>query len=288
MLLSAEMRARLERLALTSRGRIRANLGGRHGSRRKGESLDFADFRPYVAGDDFRRIDQHLYARLGQLVVREYQAEDELTVRVVVDVSASMGLHGKSSLAREIAGMITYLALAGGDRVALYAIPGRERPLTIGPGGRHISVWPRLESWLEGLTTGGTMPMATILRNLVGSATTRGSTVIVSDMFDPEWERVLDGLGLGIGGIVFHVLGREEIDPDLFGDLRLVDVETGGEAIVSFSEEAARVYREKLEGFVEGVAGRARRAGLDYLLVPTTDDALDRALAALAGAGVVR
>jgi hypothetical protein len=288
MLLTSEMRARLERLALTSRGRIRANLGGRHASRRKGESLDFADFRPYVAGDDFRRIDQHLYARLGQLVVREYQAEDELTVRIVVDVSASMGLHRKSSVAAEIAAMITYLVLAGGDRVALYAIPGRERPLMIGPAGRHISVWPRLESWLEGLTTGGTMPMAPTVRNLVGSASIRGSTVIVSDMFDPEWEKVLDGLGLGAGGLVFHVLGREEIEPDLFGDLRLVDVETGGEAIVSFSEEAGRAYRQRVESFVQGVAGRSRRAGLDYLLVPTADDALDRALFALAGSGVVR
>ena len=78
MLLEAELRGRLERLSLRSRRRVTAQWSGRHSSRHKGESLDFADYREYVPGDDFRRIDHNLWARLGVLLVRQFEAEEEL------------------------------------------------------------------------------------------------------------------------------------------------------------------------------------------------------------------
>ncbi len=288
MLLSPELRARVEQVSLVSKHRIRASYAGRHSSKRKGESLDFADFRPYVPGDDYRRIDQALYARLGQLVIREFEAEDELSVRVVVDLSASMDLFGKHNSARQLAALVAYLALAAGDRVELFCVPGPHRPLEPGPVGHHLSAWPRLETWLETIPTGGAVPLAPVLRGLVGSSKVRGATVIVSDLLDSEWERALDGLVLGAGGIVIQVLAPEELEPDLIGDLRLVDVETGAETMISTSEDTRRRYREVLEAFVSGVAGRARKAGLDYLLVPSVGDAAERALAALATEGVVR
>ncbi len=288
MLLTPELRARIEQVSLVSKRRIRASYAGRHSSKRKGESLDFADFRPYVPGDDYRRIDQALYARLGQLVVREFEAEDELTLRVVLDVSASMNLHGKHLAARRLAALIAYLGLAAGDRVELFAVPGSTRPLEAGPTGHHLTAWPRLETWLETVAVGGGIPLAPILRTLVGSSKVRGATVIVSDLLDVEWERALDGLALGAGGIVLQVLAPVELDPDLIGDLRLVDVETGSETMISTSEDTRRHYREVLEAFVEGVTGRSRKAGLDYLLVPAVEDAAERALAALASEGAVR
>lgn len=288
MLLSAELRARLERLSLVSRKRVRASFGGRHASTHKGESLDFADYRPYVVGDDYRRIDHNLHARLGQLVVRQFEAEEELAVRVIVDTSASMGMYAKHEMAVTIAGMVSYLALAGGDRVSLYALPGKDRPLAIGPAGRHLSQWPLLERWLESLSAGGTVPMDGVLRTLVGSSTNRGATVLVSDLLDPAWERTLDGAGLGAGGLILHLLASSEITPELVGDLMLVDVEHGTRTPVSTSEDTVRAYRVALEEFVTGVAGRARRAGLDYLLVPTTPDAPERVLAALASTGAIR
>lgn len=288
MLLTAELRSRLERLSLTNRQRVRSAIGGRHASRRKGESLDFADFRQYVPGDDFRRIDHNLYARLGQLVVREFEAEEELALKVVLDLSGSMGFYGKADVAKRLAAMIAYLGLAGGDRVSLFTIPGRERPLLVGPSGRHVSAWPRLELWLEALASGGSVPLAPALRSLIGSSTSRGATVLISDLLDPEWDRALDGLGLGAGGVVFHVLGREELDPGLAGDLRLIDGESGAATPISTSEDTRRAYRQALEDFVEAAAGRTKRAGLDYILVAAENDAVEHALAALVKAERVR
>ncbi|MGI8517041.1 MAG: DUF58 domain-containing protein [Acidimicrobiia bacterium] len=279
MLLPAELRGRLERLSLVTRRRVIAQWAGRHRSRHKGESLDFADYRQYVPGDDYRRIDHNLWARLGVLLVRQYEAEEELPLRVVLDVSKSMGFYRKAEIGKVLAGMIVYLGLAGGDRVQVYAVGGPS--LQVGPAGRHLSRWPHLEAWLEQLPTGGGGELAPTLRKLIGEGTSRGALILVSDLLSPDFGSALDGLGIGAGGIILHVLGEEELDPSLAGDLRLADSESGGEVEVSTSEEAMRRYRTALEGFATEAAGRARRAGLDYVLVPATDDAPLQVLSAL-------
>ncbi len=289
MLLTPRLRSQLERLSLQSRGRVRSLWTGRHASVRKGESLDFADYREYVPGDDYRRIDHNLRARLGRLLVRQYEAEEELPVRVLVDVSASMGFHDKDATARRVAAMVAYLGLAGGDRVALSAVPGTGgRAVAMGPSGRHLAAWPELESWLERLEVGGAAPLAPSIRSLVGGSLIRGSVVLVSDMLDAEWERSLDGLAVGAGGIVLQVLGRPELEPELSGDLRLVDAESGAEVEISTDRDALASYRRSLETFVTGVSARAHRAGLDYLLIPAGPGAEEEALRSLVTAGAVR
>ena len=289
MLLDAELRGRLERLSLQSRKRVTAQWSGRHSSRNKGESLDFADYREYAPGDDFRRIDHNLWARLGVLLVRQFEAEEELPLKVVVDTSASMGFYRKLETARRLAAMMAYLGLAGGDRVQLVGVPGpSQQPIRLGPTGRHLSRWPHLESWLESLTAAGTMPLAPATRRLAGEGPNRGSIILLSDLMTPDWQTALDGLGIGAGGVVLHILGQEEIDPQMAGDLRLADAETGSEVPVSTSEETMRRYRAVLERFAQEAAGRARRSGLDYVLVPAGDDAAEQVLGALARAEALR
>lgn len=287
MLLTAELRGRLERLSLITRRRVIAQWSGRHASRHKGESLDFADYRPYVPGDDFRRIDHNLWARLGVLLVRQFEAEEELPLRVVIDASASMGFYRKLEVGKVLAGMVAYLGLAGGDRVQLVALYGGPKPVTMGPAGRHLSRWPMLESWLEGLSAAGGGELAPSLRRLAGEGPNRGALVVVSDLMSPDYATALDGLGVGAGGVVLHILGDEELDPGLAGDLRLADAETKGEVAVSTSEDTMRRYRLALEAFASEVAGRSRRAGLDYVLVPAREDAAHQVLAALARAEAV-
>lgn len=282
MLLSAELRGRLERLSLVTRRRVISQWSGRHASRHKGESLDFADYRQYVLGDDFRRIDHNLWARLGVLLVRQFEAEEELPLKVVVDTSYSMSFYDKFDVAKVLAGMVAYLGLAGGDRVQLIAIQGAE--VTIGPAGRHLSRWPQLERWLESLAPAGGGELAPTLRRLAGEGPNRGALVVISDLLSPDFGPALDGLGLGAGGVVLHLLGAEELDPGLAGDLRLADGETGSEVAVSTSEETMRRYRTALEDFASEASARARRAGLDYVLVAATEDAPEQVLTALARA----
>jgi uncharacterized protein (DUF58 family) len=284
VLLSAELRGRLERLSLVTRRRVIAQWSGRHASRHKGESLDFADYRPYVPGDDFRRIDHNLWARLGVLLVRQFEAEEELPLRVVLDSSASMGFYQKLEVGKVLAGMIAYLGLAGGDRVQLVSLHGGPHPLTMGPTGRHLSRWPQLENWLESLRAEGGGELAPSLRRLAGDGPQRGALAVVSDLMSADFGAALDGLGVGAGGVVLQVLGDEELDPGLAGDLRLADAETLAEVAVSTSEDTMNRYRAALESFASEAAARARRAGLDYVLVPARDEAPAQVLAALARA----
>ena len=285
MLLEPRFRARLERLSLGVAGRVRAQWAGRHASTRLGESLDFADYRQYQPGDDYRRIDHNLRARLGVLMIRQFEAEQELPIDVVLDLSGSMGFHGKETSARRLAGMMAYLGLASGDRVRLWSVPGEGgRPETQGPSGRHLSAWPLLESWLEGRSVGGPATMRHVGRRLAGSG---GSVVLVSDLLMDDWSDVVDGLSQAAGGLVLHLLAPEELDPRLAGDLDLIDAESGAKVPVSTSEETLRRYRQTVEAFATDVSRRARRAGLDYLLVESGEGAEERALEGLARRAVV-
>lgn len=284
MLLEPELRARLERLALRSRQRVRAQWSGRHLSKHKGESIDFADYREYTDGDDFRRIDHSLWARLGVLLVKQYEAEEELPVNVVLDVSRSMGFYGKFATARRLAAMVAYLGLAGGDRVQLFTAPAEEA----GPVGRHLSAWPPLELWLEARSADAVGGLAPAIRRLASSPGRRGSLVIVSDLLSEDWRQALDGLMAGAGGLVLHVLADEELNPELAGDLALVDGETGANVPFSTSAVGLAAYRRSLEDFVEGAAGRVKRARSDYVLVRAGEDAAESVLARLAEAALVR
>ncbi len=286
MLLEPRFRARLERLSLGVKGRVSAQWAGRHTSTRLGESLDFADYRPYQPGDDYRRIDHNLRARLGVLMVRQFEAEQELPIEIVLDLSGSMGLYDKHQSARRLAAMVAYLGLAGGDRVRVWAIPGdRGRPEVQGPSGRHLSAWPQVEAWLEKRPVAGTGSLRHVGRRLAGSG---GSVVLVSDLLMDGWRDVLDGLAPTAGGLVLHLLAGEELDPTLAGDLDLSDVESGAKVPVSTTEEVMGNYRTALEEFATEAARRSRRAGLDYLLVQSGPRAEERALSGLARGAIVR
>lgn len=286
MLLDPRFRARLERLSLRVRGRVRAQWSGRHSSNRLGESLDFADYRPYQPGDDYRRIDHNLRARLGVVMVRQFEAEQELPLELVVDLSASMAMHEKHDSARRLAAMIAYLGLAAGDRVRLWVIPGDAgRSELMGPSGRHLTSWPLIEGWLESRPVGGAATLRNIGRRLAGSG---GAVVLVTDLLMDEWDEAVMGLSGGAGGLLLHVLGPEELNPQLAGDLELIDAESGARMEVSTTEDVLNRYRAAVEEFASAAARSARRAGLDYLLVEAGAGAEERALEALARVEAVR
>ena len=288
MLLDAELRGRLERLSLQWKRRVRGLWAGRHRSRQLGESLEFADYREYHPGDDFRRIDYNLWARLGVVLVRLFEAEDELPVQVIVDPSRSMEFGRKFETAQQLAAVVTYLALASGERVRLLTVPGPDRASYRGPWGRHPASWPRMEAWLEGLEPSGGTDLAGTARMMAGAGANRGPVVLISDLLAPAWDQALDVLGTLGGGAVMHVLSPAELEPDLTGDLTLRDIETGNELAVSMSGDAIDRYRERMDRFVADAGRRASRVRMDYVLVRAEDGAIESTLRTLVVAGLLR
>lgn len=287
MLLSPDVLARLERLALATRGRMSGSYPGVHRSTRLGSSVDFADWREYVPGDDFRRIDYQIYARLDRLLIRLYEAEDQVSLQIVLDATTSMGFGNKLHTAARVAGALAYLAALHGDRSRIWAVDA---------AGIRPSPWARsrdsaisLLRWLEEVRPGGSADLPVALQRFASAGGLRGMTVLASDLLTEEWEATLRRLSApSAGGALLHVLSPEELEPDLRGDLLLVDSEAGGTVEVSLSDQVLRQYRKRTQQWLRQVSETCARRGLHYELVSPYDDLEALLLVRLREGGVVR
>lgn len=287
MLLEPRTLEHLDRLALRTRERMIGSSPGEHRSRRLGSSVDFADWRPYVEGDDFRRIDFGIYARLDKLVIRLYEAEEELNVRIVVDASASMGFEDKLPTALRLAGALAYLAAARHDRARVWVVD--RDGIRPGPWARSREGAFHLHRWLETVEAGGASNLAGGLQRLASAGGLPGMTVVISDLFTEEWETVVRRLGgPGSESALLQVLARSELDPALRGDLLLVDSETEDAVEVSMSDQVLREYRTRAVKFVAGVAESCRSRGIRYSLIHPEDDLESLLMTDLRTQGLVR
>lgn len=263
-LLSPELLAQLERLQLSTRRRLAGQFGGDHRSPHYGSSLDFADYRDYHPGDDYRRIDYPLYARTGDLFIRLFEAEDDVTVRLVVDRSASMGFEGKLDQAVRLAAAVGFVALLRRDAVTLHTEPA------VGPAarftGRHAST--ALFRALAALDAAGPTDLTGAAGDVLSRPGPAGVTVVVSDLLSDGWDRAIDRLAARGGDTtVVHVLAPGELHPDLRGDIEVVDAETGEDVAVSLSAAGLADYEAAVQRWLDEAAAHCASRGASYVRV---------------------
>lgn len=261
---------RLDRLALVARRAVVGKASAERRSKRKGTSVEFADFRNYVAGDDFRHIDWNLYGRLGQLFLRLFVAEEDLDVRIYVDRSKSMlfGNPSKLDYAKRIAAALAYLGLRRQDRVALSTF-GEEMDPGLPPNRGHARIF-RFFDYLESIEPAGVTDFRTTFRRGLPKGR-RGAAVVISDFLTPEG--YADGLkalaGASMQVALVQVAAPEEISPVRVGDLELIDVETGAKVPVTITPRILAAYRHTYQTFCEDVRTFARRFQMSYVHAPT-------------------
>jgi uncharacterized protein (DUF58 family) len=284
-LLEPSFLSRLEALQIGTRRRLAGQFAGEHRSPQRGASPDFADYREYHPGDDFRRIDYFLYARLDLLVLKLFDAEDDLHLRLLVDTSASMASDGKLDTARRVAAALGYVALVRRDTVSLHTFPSPHRaPRFVGR-----AAVPPLFDHLSRLEASGTTSFASAASHLLSRPGPAGLTVVVSDLLTPEWEAAIACLpARGAEVVIVHVLSPSELRPDLVGDVELVDRETGERVAVSIAPETAARYRAAVDTWLNGISARCRQVGASYLRLLTTDDLEAALLGGWQRAGVLR
>ncbi len=266
-LLDARFLGRLERLQLATRRPLSGRLSGEHRSRRHGTSLDFADYREYHPGDDFRRIDYHLLARLDVLALKLFEADDDLHVRLLIDTSASMQSGGKMLQARRLAAALGFVSLVRRDTVSVHTISaGRTNKPVPRFSGRNASI--ALFDHIASLEPTGPTPFVPTVADLLARPGPTGLTIVISDLLTPEWENAISRLPARGGDVlIVHVLDAEELTPTSSGDFDLIDSETGNRVAVSLSEQTRAEYRAVVNAWLDEVALRCRSVDAGYVLV---------------------
>jgi uncharacterized protein (DUF58 family) len=276
-LLDPEFLHRLEQLEIVSRKVFAGKMKGDRLTRRKGQSVEFADYRNYVVGDDLRFLDWNLFARLDKLFLRLFLEEEDLHFYLLLDNSLSMdfGTPTKLHYARQVAAALGFVGLVNLDRVVLEVFNDRLTQ-TLPPLRGRRSLW-RLLEFLGKLESAGPSDLKRALRAFSLKATGKGVVLLLSDFMDKGgYEDALRYLiARQMDVYVIQVLSQEELDPPVEGDLRLVDVEDDDVAEVTANAQLLRRYKENLAAFRAGLAEFCTRRGVTYLFT-TTDVPFER------------
>jgi uncharacterized protein (DUF58 family) len=296
-LLTPELLRRLEQFQLLAARRAKSSAKGERRSRARGQSVEFADYRNYVHGDDFRYLDWNLYGRLERLFLKLYEEERELPVRIFLDASESMtfGEPRKFDFARQVAAAIGYVALAGFDRVSVIPFPDLANDAETDPATRNPQPATRTRELaargalrsvrgkksaiqffqnLSALSAGGPANLNQALRRGALQARHAGLAVVLSDFLDPEgYEPGLTALvGRGFQVDLVQILAPDEISPTTFGDLRLVDSETGGHQEVTFGRFRLKAYRQTLQNFMQRLREYCQARGINFFTASSNTD----------------
>lgn len=289
-LLPPDLLAQLERLELVTRKVFRGRMKGERRSHRKGQSVEFADFRGYVPGDDLRSLDWNLYARLDKLIIKLFLEEEDLHFYTLIDASASMdfGEPTKLQYAKQLAAALSFIGLVRADRVRVETLGQSLRQRGPVLRGRK-SVW-RMLDYIQGIQSGETVSLADGVKNFCLRNPGKGVVVLITDLMDK------DGFEAGLRYLVaqrmdvyvIQVLSQEELEPDVKGDLKLVDCEDQDEAEISVSAPLLARYKATLNAFTTGAQEFCGRRGMNYLLANNQTPVKDLIANYLRRRGLVR
>jgi uncharacterized protein (DUF58 family) len=266
-LLDPKFLARLEQLELVSRKIFLGRMKGERRSKRKGQSVEFADYRNYVVGDDLRFLDWNLFARLERLFIRLFFEEEDLHFYILLDNSLSMdfGTPTKLHFAKQVAAALGFIGLVNMDRVVVEAFNDRLTQSMPAARGRR-SLW-RLMDFLQKIEPAGPSDLKKALRSFSIKCSGKGIVVLLSDFMDKggyeDALRYLLARQLDI--YVIQVLSQEEIEPEIVGDLRLVDVEDEDVAEITVSGPLLKRYKQNLAAYRAALHQFCSRRGITCL-----------------------
>jgi uncharacterized protein (DUF58 family) len=266
-LLDPQFLARLEQLELVSRKIFLGRMKGERRSKKKGQSVEFADYRNYVVGDDLRFLDWNLFARLDRLFIRLFMEEEDLHFYVLLDNSLSMDFGSPTKLryAKQVAAALGFIGLVNMDRVVVEAFNDQLTQSMPAARGRR-SLW-RLMDFLQKIEPAGPSDLRKALRSFSIKCSGKGIVVLLSDLMDKggyeEALRYLVARQLDI--YVIQILSQEEIEPDIVGDLRLVDIEDEDMAEITVSGPLLKRYKQNLAAYRAALHEFCTRRGVTYL-----------------------
>lgn len=292
-LLTPDLLRQLEQLQLLAARRARSSARGERRSRARGVSVEFADHRNYAVGDDLRYLDWNLFGRLDRLFLKLYEEERELPVQIFLDASESMafGEPRKFDFARQVAAAMGYVALCGFDRVSVRVFPEpvAADEAALAAVSRQTAVRGALRAVrgrkssmtyfanLAGLTAGGSADFNQALKRGAMEARQAGVAIVLSDFLDPAgYEVGLNSLvSRGFQIYAVQILAPEELDPSVFGDLRLIDSESGAIQELTFGKFRLKAYQDSVAAYVQRLREFCQGRGMAFFSVSSATDLKD-------------
>lgn len=269
---------RLETLSVIVKRRFAGLAPADRRTRRVSAGIEFADHRAYAPGDDLRYLDWNLYGRVGRLLVRLFEEDEDLSIAVLVDTSASMGMGQprKLDVALQVGAALAYIGLANLDRVALYPI-GETLQAGLAPGRGKAHILPLLR-FLGGVAPAGRTDLAAAVTAFLRQQRRgrRGLVIVLSDFYDPAgYRQALDLLRYErFETMVVQVSAPEEANPALRGDVTIRDVETAQERELTIAPAVVDAYLRRRTGLLRGLEGYCREHAVPCFCI-TSDTPFD-------------
>lgn len=272
-LIDAELMKKIERLSIASKRVFPGTMKGKRRSPKRGSSVEFADYRDYQLGDDFRFVDWNIYARLDKLLLKTFVEEENLYIHILLDVSASMtfGTPSKLEYGRRIAAALAYAGLVNLDMVAI-ATFAENLTDQLRPVRGKDQIFPLL-SFLENAGSSQNTQLGSCFKRYALTTSHPGVVIIVSDFLvqQDNYEEGLKALVYKNFDVnVIHILSEEELNPALHGELKLQDAETGETKEVTITDRMIERYKRSLELFCQNLDQFCTRNNISYLRISTS------------------
>ncbi len=277
--LNHDLLARVSNLPLEVRQSMVGNVSGRHRSANRGSSVEFAEYRKYVAGDDTRRLDWKAYARTDRYYIKEFEADTNLRAYIVMDLSGSMAYHPEQAESKyiracKLAANLAYIAIKQGDAVGMsFATANESEPARHIPASRRPAHLNVLMGQMDAHKPGGTTALCETLHELAERVARRALILIFSDMFTDtaELKNAMQHLHFRKHDVaVFHFVDQPEIDFDFDRPIRFVDLE-GGSSLITEPDLIAEEYRRIVEEYLVEARNLCTDVNADYRLISTAD-----------------
>lgn len=246
---------------------------GENLSGKGGQSIDFADYRNYVDGDDIRYVDWNIFARINKPYIKQFRLEEELHVVILIDASTSMMFDNKLERAKAIAAAMSVIGLFEGEKVSIYAANHQSDELKLLPPYRGRISMRNVFAFLENLEGGGDYPVDRAVEDMLKRHRGRGVAIMLSDFFTfGDLNRTFNLIhSAGLEPFAVQLLSPTELDPDFSGDLRFVDVETNATIDVSGVGQLLDIYNQHLNAFTTQIATLTRQRQGRYIMLSTED-----------------
>lgn len=266
-----EFLKKLNNISLNATISMDQGASGSRKSKVKGSSVEFSDYREYTLGDDFRRVDWNAYGRFDKLFVKLFMEEREAMVNIFVDSSKSMdfGEPKKSIASLRIAGVLAFLALNNLDRVCINSVS--ERNLNKSQALMGKNMFNHCITYLQGLEFSGRTTLSEAIKRK--ELTARGISIVISDFFtEGDIEEIIKYLSFKKQQVILiQMLSPEELNPELSGELRLIDSETGLAKNVSVTAAVLKKYNMHLNSFTRRIKECSSKMGATYVQVSSSE-----------------